>query len=261
MRWPRDVRTRLLLIVLVAVSVALVIATIGFNLLLARSNDQSADSLLRQRADSERSLIRVAGGRLVPVETSSDEVGDSRVWLFEGGRTVEAPRARAATDRSRTIAGARPEPVRDRRGHRRAPVLASDRRPRRARRHDRHRRLACPLRAGTSLRALRITRLRNDRPADRGRRRLVAAAVRAPPGGADDGAGRGVERARPRPAVRPRRAARRADTTRLDPRPPARPDRREPASRAPLLGRALARAAYTARQGDGRGRARTAAAA
>ncbi len=97
MRWPRDVRTRLLLIVLVAVSVALVIATIGFNLLLARSNDQSADSLLRQRADSERSLIRVAGGRLVPVETSSDEVGDSRVWLYEGGRTVEAPRARAAT--------------------------------------------------------------------------------------------------------------------------------------------------------------------
>ena len=97
MRWPRDVRTRLLLIVLVAVSVALVIATIGFNLLLARSNDQSADSLLRQRADSERSLIRVARGRLVPVETSSDEVGDSRVWLFEGARAVEAPRARAAT--------------------------------------------------------------------------------------------------------------------------------------------------------------------
>ena len=162
--------------------VALVIATIGFNLLLARSNDQSADSLLRQRADSERSLIRVAGGRLVTCR-DLERRGRRQPGVALRGRADGGGATSASRDhRSRTIAGAGPEPVRDRRGHRRAPVLASDRRPRRARRHDRHRRLACPLRAGTSLRALRITRLRNDGPADRGRRRLVAAAVRAPPG-------------------------------------------------------------------------------
>ena len=105
MTWPRDVRTRLLLVVLTAVAVALVIATIGFNVLLARSNDQSADSLLRQRADSERSLIRVAGGHVARVETSSDEIGDSRVWIFAGGRIVEAPRRATTTADARALAG------------------------------------------------------------------------------------------------------------------------------------------------------------
>ena len=230
MRWPRDVRTRLLLIVLVAVSVALVIATIGFNLLLARSNDQSADSLLRQRADSERSLIRVAGGRLVPVETSSDEVGDSRVWLYEGGRTVEAPRARAATTAVAQALARGPS--------RFATVEDTD-----------ERLYSLPIvargaRVGTIVTGVSLA------PYEQARRSalfaslvfamtvlliagtaaawLLRSALR--PVRADDGAGRGVERARPRPAVRPRRAARRADTARLDPRPPARPDRREPAS-------------------------------
>jgi signal transduction histidine kinase len=93
----RDVRTRLLLVVLAAVSVALVVATVGFNLLLLHTGDLDADSLLRQRADSERSLIRVTGGKLTQVEASSDPVGDSRVWIFANGRTIEAPRARAKT--------------------------------------------------------------------------------------------------------------------------------------------------------------------
>jgi signal transduction histidine kinase len=102
----RDVRTRLLLVVLAAVSVALVVATVGFNLLLLHTGDLDADSLLRQRADSERSLIRVAGGRLTQVEASSDPVGDSRVWIFAHGRTIEAPRARASTAAAaRSLAG------------------------------------------------------------------------------------------------------------------------------------------------------------
>jgi signal transduction histidine kinase len=102
----RDVRTRLLLVVLAAVAAALVVATIGFNLLLTRSNNRGADALLRQRADSERSLIRIVRGRLAPTESSSDPVGDSRVWIFAGGRTLEAPRARAATAAgARSLAG------------------------------------------------------------------------------------------------------------------------------------------------------------
>ena len=56
----RGVRTRLLLAVLAAVTVALVTAaTIGFNLLLVRTNADDADSLLRQRASAERSQIAI----------------------------------------------------------------------------------------------------------------------------------------------------------------------------------------------------------
>lgn len=106
MRPARDVRTRLLLVVLAAVSVALVVATVGFNALLSRSSDRDTDALLRQRADSERSLIHVSGGRLTAVEASRDPVGDSRVWIFAGGRTLEAPRAHARTAAAaRSLAG------------------------------------------------------------------------------------------------------------------------------------------------------------
>ncbi len=94
----RDVRTRLLLVVLAAIAVALAVATVGFNLLLAHSTDGSARSLLRQRADSERSLIRVAGGRLKLTEASDDSVGDSRIWIYDAqGRAIEQPRSGTST--------------------------------------------------------------------------------------------------------------------------------------------------------------------
>jgi signal transduction histidine kinase len=96
MRVPRDVRTRLLLVVLVAVAIALAVATIGFNVLLAQTSDQDANSLLRQRADAERLLIRVVGGKLRLTDPSDDPAGDSRVWVFSDHRLVEAPRARSA---------------------------------------------------------------------------------------------------------------------------------------------------------------------
>ena len=97
MRAVRDVRTRLLLIVLAAVFVALVAATIGFNLLLARTSNQDANSLLRQRADTERGLLQVVGGRIRLTESRDDPIGDSRIWVFEGTRIIEAPHARAST--------------------------------------------------------------------------------------------------------------------------------------------------------------------
>ena len=59
-----------------------------------------------------------------------------------------------------------------------------------------------------------------------------------------------LERARPRPALRPRRAVRRADAARLDARRAAGADRGEPPPRAALHRRALARAAHAARAGE-----------
>jgi signal transduction histidine kinase len=100
MRWRtrlRDVRTRLLLAVLAAVTVALAAATIGFNLLLAYANADDADSLLRQRAEAERAQIAIVKGRIRLEETFGESIGDSHIWIFEGGRAIEQPRSHPLT--------------------------------------------------------------------------------------------------------------------------------------------------------------------
>lgn len=87
----RDVRTRLLLAVLLALAVALAAATAGFNLLLVSMSTRDADSLLRQRADSERALIQVQNGQLRMPEHVHERIGESRVWVFSSSRLLEAP--------------------------------------------------------------------------------------------------------------------------------------------------------------------------
>ena len=93
----RDVRTRLLLAVLAAVTVALAAATVGFNLLLVYANADDADSLLRQRAYAERTQVAVANGRIRLQETFGESVGDSHIWIFENGRAIEQPRSHPLT--------------------------------------------------------------------------------------------------------------------------------------------------------------------
>lgn len=94
----RGVRTRLLLVVIGALAIALGVATIGFNVLLAHASKRDADTLLRARASSELALLRVVGGKITVAETRDDPLGDSRVWIFHGTRTVEGPRAKPQTD-------------------------------------------------------------------------------------------------------------------------------------------------------------------
>ncbi len=93
----RDVRTRLLLAVLAAVTVALAAATVGFNLLLVYANADDADSLLRQRADAERAQVAVVKGRIRLQETFGESVGDSHIWIFQNGRAIEQPRSHPLT--------------------------------------------------------------------------------------------------------------------------------------------------------------------
>lgn len=87
----RDVRTRLLLAVLLALTVALVAATAGFNVLLVSMQSRDANSLLRQRVDSEQALVQVRNGRLTLPEHGHERIGENRVWVFSGSRTLEAP--------------------------------------------------------------------------------------------------------------------------------------------------------------------------
>ena len=55
----RNVRGRLLTIVLLALALALGAATYGFNVLFAHTTSRDADSLLRARASSELSLLQL----------------------------------------------------------------------------------------------------------------------------------------------------------------------------------------------------------
>ena len=65
----RGVRTRLLLVVVGALAVALGLATIGFNVLLAHAASRDANTLLRSRASSELALIRVSKASIRVAET------------------------------------------------------------------------------------------------------------------------------------------------------------------------------------------------
>jgi hypothetical protein len=104
----RGVRTRLLLVVVGALAIALGVATIGFNVLLAHAASGDANTLLRARASSELALLRVNGHTIRVAETRDDPLGDSRVWIFRGTTPVEEPRAKAVTTlAARSLAGGR----------------------------------------------------------------------------------------------------------------------------------------------------------
>jgi signal transduction histidine kinase len=95
-----DVRTRLLVVVLLALVVSLVAATAGFNLLLGEMSNRDANALLRQRVASERALVVVRNGHVHVTELSNDLVADSRVWIFEGTHPVETAPGQPATIRA-----------------------------------------------------------------------------------------------------------------------------------------------------------------
>ncbi len=97
-RFWRNVRGRLLSIMLVALAVALAASTYGFNILFARSTSQSANSLLRARASSELGLLTLNRGRLVATETTDDALGDNQVWIFGPRGLIEQPKERSALD-------------------------------------------------------------------------------------------------------------------------------------------------------------------
>jgi signal transduction histidine kinase len=89
----RGIRTRLLLAVIGAVAVAVAAMTVGFNLVLARSLSHNANDLARARAEAQLAALRTSGGRLVMGETPDEALGQSQLWVFTRGRTVEAPPA------------------------------------------------------------------------------------------------------------------------------------------------------------------------
>jgi signal transduction histidine kinase len=94
----RNVRVRLLTILLVMLAAALAASTYGFNVLFAQTTLRSADSLLRARASSELSLLSLEHGRIARAESSVDSLADSLVWVFGKSGVIERPPRRTPLD-------------------------------------------------------------------------------------------------------------------------------------------------------------------
>jgi signal transduction histidine kinase len=94
----RGVRTRLFLVVVGALTAGLVLAAIGFNVLLQQDAQRDADTVLRSRAAAELALVRTPGNQIQIADPGrGDTVTDSRTWIFRGTDPVVRPRARPET--------------------------------------------------------------------------------------------------------------------------------------------------------------------
>ncbi len=101
MTMPRlGVRSRLLLAIVGAVSVALAVALVTFSILLNQRLSASATALAKAEAQEELSSLTVRGGMLVALQEPDKLAAASQVWVFSGTRTLEAPRVRADVDRA-----------------------------------------------------------------------------------------------------------------------------------------------------------------
>jgi two-component system, OmpR family, sensor kinase len=105
---PRGIRTRLLVVVVAAVALALAVMTLGFNVLLARSLSHDADALLHSRAATEAASVDVVRDRVVTPDQPDSGGLESQSWVFHYGRVLERPNASAELDRAARAAAATP---------------------------------------------------------------------------------------------------------------------------------------------------------
>jgi signal transduction histidine kinase len=94
------IRHRLLLTVVACVLLALAALVVGFNIILARTLDRDARSLVRSRAASTVATLRVENTRIHLAEAPDTGIPDSYVWVFAGHRTLEQPTATRAVTRA-----------------------------------------------------------------------------------------------------------------------------------------------------------------
>jgi hypothetical protein len=102
-----------LVIVVVALTLALLVGTRGFDFLYVRSTLSSATALLKVRASSELRLLDLQGGRLVANGKREDAQGDNQLWVFGRFGTIEQPGARTSLDRLATSLARGPRRLRD----------------------------------------------------------------------------------------------------------------------------------------------------
>jgi two-component system, OmpR family, sensor kinase len=109
----QTVRMRLLLAVVGVVAAALLVATVGFNLLLWRGLSNNADTLARSRAAVEASNVNVVDDRVEPSALPDRGGFESEAWTFVGGRLIDGPDASRALTRAAARAAQTPSRIID----------------------------------------------------------------------------------------------------------------------------------------------------
>jgi signal transduction histidine kinase len=95
-RLPRSLRGRLTLVLAIG-SLVLVTALIGaFNLVLRGQNRTDLNTRLKERSSAALANVAIRHGTVSVREAPGDEAIDQQVWVFAGGRLVEAPREPAS---------------------------------------------------------------------------------------------------------------------------------------------------------------------
>jgi signal transduction histidine kinase len=94
---PASLRGRLTLLALLTTACWMVLLTAGFNLFLEARLRAEADGLLRTRADAVAATVQTGPtGTLTVREPPDDTALDTDIWIYQGDRAVERPRAPAA---------------------------------------------------------------------------------------------------------------------------------------------------------------------
>ena len=90
------IRRRLLLVIVATVIFAVGGLVAGFNLVLGRTLDRDASTLVRSRAEAQLASLRFENGRLTAGESPDQSASDAYIWVFAGSRVLERPHAASA---------------------------------------------------------------------------------------------------------------------------------------------------------------------
>jgi signal transduction histidine kinase len=105
------------------IAIVLAALTVAFNLVLDARLNADANGLLQARAAAEVASLRVSHGQIALPEAPDEASPEIQIWVFQGGRALEAPRAGAAEQREAARV-ARRAPVTEDVSHTRLQALA-----------------------------------------------------------------------------------------------------------------------------------------
>jgi signal transduction histidine kinase len=101
-------RRRLLLVVVTAVAVAVCALVVAFDLVLDRSLQRDANTLVRTRAVAELGTLQVSRDGVREAEAPDDATPAAGIWVFSNGRAIEQPRVGASVHAAARAAAAHP---------------------------------------------------------------------------------------------------------------------------------------------------------
>ena len=101
-------RRRLLLVVVAAVAVAVCGLVVAFDLVLDRSLQRDANTLVRTRAVAELGTLQVSSNGVREAGAPKDATAAAGIWVFSKGRAIEKPRVGPSVQSAARAAAAHP---------------------------------------------------------------------------------------------------------------------------------------------------------